>query len=1323
MRRLECLNGEWDFTPVYDDYEPADTIKAILPEEEKIRVPSSWRYLLTFMPTEKQNHRPYNMFDYPEIWNEARTGVIGRKLVIKREEKERVWLVFNGVLQRSKIYINDKLINESHEAFLPFKIDITDLINGKEDVLDLKVWCGSFKTIDTENGTKRITPDGTWFADMSRGIWQDAFLEYTPEVCINDYQIITSFREKQIAINTAVISKETKEHKVYLNAYIYDGSVLIKELKSSQIYLPSDGVVTIPLIDSWTEPEYWSPENPYLYSMKLELAIDGEVVDTINTRFGFREVWFEKHKFFINGVRINLRGDSWHYQGFAQQTKEYALNWYKICKDTGINFIRLHAMPYPELYLEAADEVGMLIIDESAIYGSWKSIMADDTRYIENCYKHLEALVKRDRNHPCVIMWSMQNEMRWVDGRDTYKGHIKELMSAINKLDGTRLISCDGDNRLLDREDMQVLSMHYNIDGTVNDWDRSLPLVFGEHGKWHYISPQVSSSFVGQSAYLSFEEALRGLGLEEKMFLEYIRKEEVTGITPFNMCNYMMKTMPDEDIRPEWVNITTPGVKPKVVVNNSLTMNNGLLKDEELCRFNRSYYACRDGYAQVIIVPDEYNDSFFGDIEIIRSFNIYNDTLSKKNSKIIFYITQEDGSIVKHGEENFAHLPGERYNFTMDFKTPDVSCRENIKIDMVLYQNGVEKYKLSRKYKIYPTSLKKEFIKNSKGKIAYIGCNETLSVLEGIVKDIKVIGEISEEKLEDRKVLVIGKNFNASSRTVQPILDAYSKKGGVIIILEQKSFTVGDASLSGRRFFKAFINVKGHKIFDGLWDEDIGLWDNRNIFNSTCEYLVSNSFNKPLKGDFKILLECGEGDFGWGGLLWTPMLEYNNGIGKVILSQLELTKSFNEVPQACIIFRNMLEYAFVHRPEQKPINTSLITTGASEFGAFFKEIGLESVNAENEDVLLGSELTLIEPCLLEGLDMEKLKKYMEDGGTLVLPAVEPEQAERISSLTGKKVKISRDEVYQLGGTGNALLDGISAFDIYKFEKVSYSPATKQNIVLCEYSVELDESEILLENVKNPWKEFFVDGLDSEPIKMGIATMYESSDFIKKSYGLLLNCGKGRLVISQVKLVNDEKFIRFYTRLLGNLGACIKTDILEYVKENTDYAISAFMGLMYDEKVDFIKMENYFTDRKYTLNNLGEGVYGWMTRFEETGGYINIPGSSNKTYFLTVFIESEINRNPLKREDGQLPDSSIVPDLLVNSNCSFKLWVDGICYKDFRNTSGDMQKIKIDDVLLDMGVNSMLFICYGNSSDIKINACFANKYGDFADGLKYPLTLD
>ena len=1324
MRRSICLNGEWDFMPVYKESMLQNGMGEVVWEQEKLRVPSSWRYLLTNTNKEQERYRPYDMFRYPVEWNDASEGIIGRRFNACRKKDEKVWLVFNGILQRSAVYINNQLVHRSEEAFLPQRIDITDYIPFGESEVDLKVWCGSFKNVETQNGQKHVAPDGTWFAGMARGIWQDVFLEYTSASYINDFQIKTSWREKTITIIADNVLECEKATNVTIKANLYgmDGKEE-KVMMSDASESVQAGAIRLVMCDSWENARCWSPEDPYLYMLKLELLIDGAIADVVTKQTGFREVWFDAHRFYLNGIRVNLRGDAWHYQGFATQTKEYAMNWYKMCRENGINFVRLHAMPFPEIFLEAADETGMLIIDESAIYGAGKSIQADHPEYIDNCRKHLEALVKRDRNHPCVIIWSMQNEMRWVDGRDVFKEHIKSLMETIEELDGTRLISCDGDNRLVKREDMQIMSMHYNIDGTVKDWDKSLPLIFGEHGKWHYISPQVSSELVGPDAYLSFDAAMRNLGMSEKMFLEYARKEEVTGISPFNFVNYMMMAMPDTDKELQWDDLSTPGVKPRVIVNHSLTINNGLLHEEADYIPNASLAAIRDGVKPEVIIPDEYNNAFYSGTHISRNFSVYNDTMNSVEAKIKYHITDSYGNMIIKDTIGFYHTAGERHSMSISFTVPETEETQTLKLTMVLYHDGIQKHVFVKEYRVFPKCLKTSPVDCHGAQICYVGSEKGLKILNALAGDVIVVGDITAESLKGIDVLIIGSCYEGDAKRVQPVLQEFTLRGGILIILEQKDFSVGDVTLAGRRYFKSFINTRKHRVFNGLDDEDMGFWDASNIFDHSCRYMVENCFNKPVHGDFEILMECGEGDFGWGGLLWTPLIEYKNGLGKVMLNQLELTENFNTVPQAGLLLRNILEYAIEQTHASREYGKTALLSENPDFCNFFEEVKLDYDWGKSEEALEGKRLAVIDPLLFDRLNIEKLKKFMEYGGTVLTTDVKPQQSELIVALCNKKVIIAGEPAYQTQGLESEMLNGVSAFDLYRYEAVTYSPATRKNIPICDYCIDLEDGVNILSNVNNPWYEYFIEHLDAEPIKISIATMNQKRQFNKKYYAAAVNVGKGRLIVCQVRLDSIEKNIRLYSRLLANLGAHIRTELLVYIKEKSDYAVDTMMGLSYNGKAAFDQIKQHFSDRKFVLNNLGECVYGWMTRYEKTDGYISIPGSSNKIFFMTVFIESEINRNPLKRENGQLPDSSIVPDLYINANCSFELWVNGVLYKIHNSASGDTETVKVDDVLLDKGINPMLLVMYGGVNDIKFSTTYINKYGDPVNGLNYRLTLD
>jgi len=1231
-------------------------------------------------------------------------------------------------MQASKIYINDRLVHASQEAFLPIKVDITDYVGEREKSADVKVWCGPFATVPAGGGRKRTAPDGTWFAGMARGIWQDVFIEYASDLHLGDCRIVTSCRQRSISVEAELFNRSKQAADVALRAIVYDGY-------SRVMALPVEGAVPAPggsgelrAETEWSDAVRWSPDNPHLYTLRLEAVRGGEVVDATETRFGFREVWAEGHKFYLNGIRINLRSDAWHYQGFAQQTKEYALNWYRLAKETGINSIRLHGMPYPELYLEAADEAGMLLIGESAIYGSAKSIQADHQAFIGQCRKHLEAIMRRDRNHPSVVMWSMQNEMRWVDGRDGYKGHIRELMDAMNRLDGTRLISCDGDNRLLDPSDMQVVSMHYNIDGTVSGWDKRLPLIFGEHGKWHYIAPQVASDYVGQSAYLSFEEAQRNLGLSEKTFVEYARKAEVTGVSPFNMVNYMMKTMPEQDVQLEWADLETPGVKPKVVVKHSVTLDNGWIGGERPYVPNSAYGAFRDSFKPVTVIADDYNRFFYSGDDVMRSFTVYNDTLAPHRVKVVYEVIGERGTIAD-GETAFLQEPGEPATVGLRFTAPEPKDGDAAKfrLEMRLYHEDVEQHALRLDYKSYRRALASAPVDTGGKRVAYIGGEDGLVIVSGLVGRVERITEASDASLAGIDVVVIGPHQAGKGDLLQPALDRFTKAGGFALVMEQRTLAFGSTELSGRKYVKAFMNGKDHPVFAGLEEDDLAFWDSRNENDPACGHMVASAFNKPAKGDVRILLECAEGDFGWGGLMWSPLLEYANGPGTVMMSQLELTAYFHKAPQACALLRNMLAYA-ASAGRRAPARAVLYADPASAFGAYFAGLELTCVTSKGEDALQdGAAIVLADPEGLNPADAGKLAAYMESGGTVLLTCVSPEHEALLSLLTGVRVTVTPDAVYQLKASDSGLMAGVSAYDLYRLEAVTYSGVTNdsvRNTVIADCRLKCVGGEPLLESMNNPWPAFFVDGLDTEAVKMSIATMSENRPFRPGCYGLLLRVGKGRLLISQVKTLSDDKTVRFYSRLLANLGAGIRSDVLTLVKADRDYGVGMMMAKKYDGEHGFEEMAAYFRDRSYRLNHLGEGPYGYFQKQEKRDGFIRLPGGPEDAYFLTLFVESVSNRNPLKREDGLLPDSSIVPDLFVAANCSFEMWMNGTKYIDYKHAGGEPAEVKIDDVLLDRGLNNWFMVCYGTAcGEIAVSARFLNKYGDPAEGLRYHLSLD
>ncbi len=1434
MRRHICLNGEWRFVPDDRGRSPEATVLDCRWEPQPVRVPSSWRWIIE----PEMPYQPYDLFAYPRAWNEAESGVLGRTFTVRHRPGERIFLRLDGVLQRSAVFVNGHKALESSEGFLPLVADVTALVHEGEN--DLKVWCGPFPAVETPAGPRDLAPDGSWWARMARGIWQDVFLEYRPACRIEDVYVVTSVRERTLTLQVEV-ANDGDPCPAMLRATVFDAATPVKVLAGEPQVFAGGQVARVQLSARWDDPRLWSPEQPHLYTLRAELVAGDRVLDRVETRFGFREVWLDGPNFILNGTRINLRGDAWHYQGFVQQTRAYAENWYRACRATGINWVRLHAMPFPAFYLDVADEMGMLITDESAIYGSAKRIQADHPDFLAQCRRHLRDLVRRDRNHPSVIIWSMQNEMRWVDGREGYSAAMPELAQVMRELDGTRPISYDGDMRLLPPEALEILSVHYNLDGTVEGWHRDKPLMFGEHGKWHYVSPLTSCSLVGPAAYLSFDACQENMGWEEALFIEHARREGVTGVCPFNMVNYMLCTFPATDVPLAWDDLTTPGVKPARIPAHTLTVDNGLLRDhpqpatrpvraepehpactwaagtgersgaqskdatlardrsasfdyglspsaldapldtEPPHRFvpNPSWRHVRAAFAPVAIMPDEYDTAFYGGRMLPRTFSVYNDTEAEASVQLVYRLEDRDGTCLDHGEAAFRHPPGERVEWRHAFPLPDVAEPTAVRLTLTLYHSETRACERKLTYRVHPARALSEPLDTAGRVVAYLGGPESLRVLRPLIPELRVLAAVGEP-LDGVDLLVIGKDFGGDAAALQAWLAPFVAAGGFLLMLEQSSLALGDLTLAGRAFHAAHRNEPEHPVFAGLTEDDLRFWGAANPCRLDAAPLVFNAFEKPVQGDFRTLLECGDGDFGRGGLLWTPLIEYRIGRGRALLCQVAVTANTGRVPAAATLLRNMLAYglhadrdegrnaddaeaadhaeksAFLPRPpcrlrSPRPI----IEVGATEPAlAFFSALGVDIERAGDAPPGPSESLVIVDPSVLcvpgtsevpgtwvdallhvpgtpevPGAWVDALRNHVAAGGcVLVLPAA-AEHAAALSALLGAGVTVEPAETCQVQPLPHALTRGLSVHDLYHLEKISYAPPEKVNSPIACHALRCAEADVLFTDVHAPWHRYFASRELRECQKNAIANIVVGEPFEPRAFGVARRVGRGWVVLSQLLLPDERqrdadygiKLRRVYARLLANLGADVRSPLFTHVKAAQDVSAPGLMALIPEPQQDAVAVESFFADPRFALNALGETPFGRMRPVERQAGAICVAESRGRTCFLTTFIESEINRDPSRRAADELPDSSIVPDLRLGRNCAVRVYVNGRPVADLEQPAGD-ETVTVPDVPLWQGLNRLALVCRGGGEDIRLSLILLDKRGGPAGGIKYQLTL-
>jgi beta-galactosidase/beta-glucuronidase len=391
-------------------------------------------------------------------------------------------LEFGGAKYTATVYVNGEQVGSYDSGFVPFNFDVTEHINpGQPNEIFVAVGGVPFtmkrqvpnppRDLDSLRalGPLGLVPLGLLAHEV--GLWDGVSLVAYNPVYISDTFVSTSFRNKQIVAQLRVSNDSDIPRQVSVSATVLDGSVEVLDLPSKTIQVGPGASSSLVLKSKWPDPKLWSPDSPHLYDLRIELNDPNTLIDSHTQRFGFREFWTDGPDFRLNGIRIKLRGAGTHFFSFRERgwdTKEGAMRLLETLKEKNFNIIRFHAQIWPAHMYEAADEVGFLTVPESPM---WTRIVhyADihDPRFWENAKAQLQGMVIRDRNHPSVAFWSIENEFLHMVGRDeeqfrTIEREIAKLGRFVKTLDPTRPIIYAAD---LDPEGTaDVIGLHYVVE-------------------------------------------------------------------------------------------------------------------------------------------------------------------------------------------------------------------------------------------------------------------------------------------------------------------------------------------------------------------------------------------------------------------------------------------------------------------------------------------------------------------------------------------------------------------------------------------------------------------------------------------------------------------------------------------------------------------------------------------------------------------------------------------------------------------------------------------------------------------------------------------
>ena len=398
-------------------------------------------YIIKEVPTEDQNNA-LGFFKYDNAWYR-------KKFVLPEEDKgKRLTLLFEGVATHTTVYLNGCLLKHNFCGYNSFEVDITDYvkIGGEENVLAVYV--------------QYYGHEGWWYEGA--GIYRHVWLNKTNSISVDLWGVYVAPKklengEWEVKVETTIRNDRYEDEKVNASSFIIDenGNVVAEAQTEIDIHLREKATATYYTIVK--DPMLWDTDTPHLYTVKTILSVNGEEVDNYTTRTGFRTFNFVKDEgLFVNDKPVKIKGVCAH-QDFGLTGKAVSDNIYRyrieMLKEMGANGYRTSHYPHSEATMDALDELGFIVMDETRWFDSTDEGM-----------EQLEMLVKRDRNRPSVLFWSVGNEEPH-HGTEEGRRICKSMMARVRKYDNTRYVmsAVDAPQNSTVYDELDAIGINYNL--------------------------------------------------------------------------------------------------------------------------------------------------------------------------------------------------------------------------------------------------------------------------------------------------------------------------------------------------------------------------------------------------------------------------------------------------------------------------------------------------------------------------------------------------------------------------------------------------------------------------------------------------------------------------------------------------------------------------------------------------------------------------------------------------------------------------------------------------------------------------------------------
>jgi beta-galactosidase len=958
-----------------------------------------------------------------------------------------------------------------------------------------------------------------------RGITQDVWLSALPkDITVEDIFVSTSFRKKELNLEITVKNSTAKKQKAEIAITIQNEKDKNEVKKITRnVELNGEKLQTFKLSEKWNDPVLWDTDNPHLYQTSVEVKTDDKTTDTsFSVIFGFRETWIEGKDVLLNGKVIHFRT---RHIGSHDALVNTALNnakqRIKLYLEGGYNSLQLgsegvwrkgHSAQSYDALLDYANRNGIPVFAPVLPVNNFAWDTPEERAKWE---KPVEGYIKKLRNNPSIIMWSLNfnylgypwdmNPHTLANGylppdNILYLGDKRKKgdysAKFVASLDPSRVLYHHaGGNHgpmstsnfylawppLQEREDYfskwakEGKKPFYAVElgsPSILDFVRARTGNYNTVRYSEILETEYSAPYLGPEAYqlqeddyiklmannatdkttagsdkynvnsayfwgyrLNIHEPV--ISLRKFIYPAYMRAWRTYGVTGFSP-NSGLLSLVSKSWQPwhgskgkyEYKDLSAPGAKPQSYY---------IPQDVKLSPIAIAY---AKSHKPVLIYVggskeqgfNAKDHAYFAGEEIKKQIVVVNDLRKELNAEIEWQLLDKTGNKIQSGSVKTKVAPGKVGFSLITIKAPEVSAKSEYKL--ALTTKGVEEKDLGKwdfAVEVFP---KNKFV--FKKKVALFDVNgETAKALKNIGVKFEKISPASDLKTFD--VIIIGRKSLAAADKVLPgIIKAVNNDGKTLICMSQAKLRIFGIRTHQRGVRRAFILDNDNLVMQGLNNADFENWRGKSTMTNAYPVpskaeeerypeepwqwgnsgvISSYMMEKPHQGNGTALLEC-EFDLGY-----SPLIEFNEGAGKIILSQLDLSERAGIDPVATLVLERLLTQAVA-----APAKSGKVYACSEK-----AKTELTGMKALLTDDIAASKVAVWQGSAPDATKQKQIIDFVNNGGNLIIVGQEALKNCSwlpIQPVTKKKLFYRAEPLTQTG-----VMKGISMADLFIKDKL------------------------------------------------------------------------------------------------------------------------------------------------------------------------------------------------------------------------------------------------------------------------------------------------